>query len=91
MVVSNGVANDPDMVKRVVSAVLWFIVVAWGFNYLSLVTGIPSLIGPLVGGALAVAVVANPRHIFWRERVAASVGPSPNAARPVGAAAVVEV
>jgi hypothetical protein len=72
------------MVKRVASAVLWLFAVVWGFNFVSAITGAPSIIGLALGIAVAVFVGMDPMHLFWPVR-AAVVAPTRAAAPAPGA------
>jgi hypothetical protein len=73
------------MVKRVASAVLWLFAVVWGFNFVSAITGAPSIIGLALGVAVAVFVGMDPVHLFWPVRAAAVVAPTRAAAPATGA------
>ena len=53
------------MVKRVGSAVLWFFAVAWGWNYIAMLSGAPSIFGLLLGAAVGAFVWADPLHRLW--------------------------
>ena len=53
------------MVKRIVSAALWFVAAGWGFNLLGLMTGTPSVMGLAFGAAVAAFVGIDPLHLFW--------------------------
>jgi hypothetical protein len=53
------------MVKRIASVILWFFTVAWGWNYVALVSGLPSLLGLVVGAAAGALVWADPLHLLW--------------------------
>jgi hypothetical protein len=68
-----------SMVKRVVSSVLWFLAAGWAFNYLSLITGGPMIIGPLMGIAVAAFVGADPLHLCWPVSATASAAPARDA------------
>jgi hypothetical protein len=67
------------MVKRIASAVLWFLAIAWGFNYISLMTGAPAIIGLLLGAAIGSFVVIDPFHLIWSQRIAPPGSPAPDA------------
>jgi hypothetical protein len=64
------------MAKRTVSAVLWLFAVAWGFNYISLITGAPPILGILLGAAVAAFVGVDPLHAIWPARAPSSAAPS---------------
>ena len=53
------------MVKRILSASLWFFAAGWGFNLLSVVTGAPPVAGIAFGAAVAAFVGLDPLHLFW--------------------------
>jgi hypothetical protein len=53
------------MVKRIVSASMWFLAAGWGFNLLSLMTGVPPVAGIAFGAAVAAFVGLDPLHLFW--------------------------
>lgn len=53
------------MVKRIASVVLWFFTVAWGWNYVVLVSGLPSLLGLALGAAVGAFVWTDPLHLLW--------------------------
>ena len=53
------------MVTRIASGVLWFFTVAWGWNYIALMSGLPSLLGLALGAAVGAFVWADPLHLFW--------------------------
>ena len=52
------------MVKQVVSSFLWFFTVAWGWNYVALLTGLPSIIGLGLGVAAGAFVWVDPFHLI---------------------------
>jgi hypothetical protein len=52
------------MVKQVVTSFLWFFTVAWGWNYVALVTGLPMIIGMALGAAAAAFVWFDPFHLI---------------------------
>ena len=52
------------MVKRIASIVLWFFTVAWGWNYIALMSGLPSFLGLVLGVAVGAFVWADPFHLF---------------------------
>ncbi len=53
------------MVKRFASVVLWFFTVAWGWNYVALMSGLPSLLGLVLGATVGAFVWADPLHLLW--------------------------
>lgn len=50
------------MVKRVASAVMWFLAVSAGFEYLSLITGVPSVIGLPIAACVSAFFGIDPLH-----------------------------
>jgi hypothetical protein len=53
------------MLKRIVSAVLWFAVTGSAFNYLTLFMGIPPVTGLIAAGCVSLFVGVDPLHVFW--------------------------
>jgi hypothetical protein len=53
------------MIKRISSALLWFVAVAWGFNFLSAYAGVPELVGSLAATSVALFVAVDPLHLLW--------------------------
>ncbi len=53
------------MVKRVASAVMWFLAVSAGFEYLSLITGVPSVIGLPIAACVSAFFGIDPLHRIW--------------------------
>lgn len=53
------------MVKRVASGVLWFFAVTWGWNWVALMSGLPSFFGLVLGATVGAFVWADPLHRFW--------------------------
>ena len=58
-------AQTRGMVKRAATALLWLFAVAWGFNLISAVSGIPPTIGPAIALAIAALVGVDPLHLIW--------------------------
>lgn len=72
------------MVKRITASVLWFFTVAWAWNYVAMVSDLPSSIGLALGAAAAAFVWVDPLHRIWaaaqdappaRERVGSGIVP----------------
>ena len=71
------------MVKRIAAAGLWFLTVASAWNYVAMVSDLPSSISLVLGAAGAAFVWADPLHRIWpaaqdapaRESVASGVVP----------------
>jgi hypothetical protein len=57
------------MVKRLASATLWFIVVGWGLNFVTLLLGLSEVIGLIVAAIVALFLGVDPMHLLWPERV----------------------
>ena len=53
------------MVKQVASGVLGLFAVAWGWNYVAVLTGLPSSVGFGLGLAVAAFVALDPFHLIW--------------------------
>lgn len=53
------------MVKRVASVALWFLAVGWAMNYVTLILGIPSIIGIAVAAVVSAVVGLDPLHLIW--------------------------
>jgi hypothetical protein len=75
------------MLKRSVTAVLWFLAAGWGWNLLSLATGLPAFPGIVLGLALAAVVLvgSDPRFgaIVRRRRARPTTDPTqPSRAAP---------
>jgi hypothetical protein len=56
------------MIKRAVASLMWFFTAAWAWNYVSLMTGLPSLVGAVIGASLAFYVLVDPLHRVWQVR-----------------------
>ena len=69
------------MVKRIATALLWFIAAGWGFNYLSLLFGTPPILGLVLAGGMSAFVGVDPMRLFWPARNV-QAKPSPVAAAP---------
>ncbi|HSL33145.1 MAG TPA: hypothetical protein VK871_05810 [Candidatus Limnocylindrales bacterium] len=69
------------MLKRSVAAVLWFFTVAWAWNYVAALTGLPSATGLVLAVAVAAFVAVDPKHLFWPAalRPTAELTPMPSA------------
>lgn len=69
------------MLKRSVAAVLWFFTVAWAWNFVAALTGLPEATGIVLAVAVAAFVAVDPRHLFWPAalRPTAEFSPRPSA------------
>ncbi len=56
------------MAKRVVALFLWFYVTWMVWTFVSYITGLSFLLGPVAGAAIAALVVTDPRHKIWGSR-----------------------
>jgi hypothetical protein len=61
-------ATMPAMLKRALAALLWFYVGWYGGNLLADFLGISLVLGPIIGAALAMLIVGDPRRIIWTAR-----------------------
>jgi hypothetical protein len=58
------------MKKRLLATVLWFYVTWYGWSILADMTGLPVMLGPVVGLAVAAFVALDPMHRFWTKEPA---------------------
>jgi hypothetical protein len=58
------------MAKHLVASLLWYLAVAWGWNYIAALTGLPSIIGLGLGAAVAAFVAIDPFHLVWAKAAA---------------------
>jgi hypothetical protein len=58
----------PDMLKRVLAALLWFYAGWYGGNLLADFTGVSMYLGPIIGAGAAALVAGDPRRIIWTAR-----------------------
>jgi hypothetical protein len=56
------------MNKRLLAAVLWFLTGWYAGGYLSLIFGVPELVGPLLGLAAAGFFAGDPLGIIWTKK-----------------------
>ena len=56
------------MLKRVLAALMWFYVGWYAGNLLADFLGISLILGPIIGAALAVLIVGDPRRVIWTAR-----------------------
>jgi hypothetical protein len=56
------------MLKRVLAALMWFYVGWYGGNLLADFLGISLVLGPIIGAALAMLIVGDPRRVIWTAR-----------------------
>jgi hypothetical protein len=61
------------MAKRILAAFLWFYAGWYGGNLLADFLGLSLVLGPIIGAALALLIVGDPRRIIWSAK---SMAPS---------------
>ncbi len=54
--------------KRLIAGPLWFLAFWYGYEMLSLLTGVPRVAGPVIALIVAATVVLDPMHLFWPVR-----------------------
>jgi glycine/D-amino acid oxidase-like deaminating enzyme len=57
------------MVKRIASALLWFLVGLYGWAFIAAAGGLPLLFGPVVGAILAAVVAGDPLPRIWTRQL----------------------
>ena len=67
--------DTPPMVKRVACAVLWFLAVGWGLNFVVAITGVSPIIAMAVAAAVGAFVALDPLHLFWPAPAGSTVAP----------------
>jgi hypothetical protein len=65
----------PDMLKRVLAALLWFYAGWYGGNLLADFAGVSMYLGPILGAAAAALVAGDPRRIIWTARAMSKSAP----------------
>jgi hypothetical protein len=65
MVACGLLAETPDMIKRIAIGAVWFLTIGWGFSFLNLVIGVPSVVGLALAAAGSAFVVMDPLHLIW--------------------------
>ena len=65
-----SVSAHPDDrgMKRLIAGPLWFLAFWYGYEMLSLLTGVPRVAGPVIALIVAATVVLDPMHLFWPVR-----------------------
>ena len=58
--------HPPGMKKRVLAAVLWFMAVAYLWNFVAMIAGVSTAPAFLAGFAAALFVYGDPLHMIWR-------------------------
>jgi hypothetical protein len=61
------------MPKRALAAVLWFAAVWVGYEIVWSLTGVPRMVGPIIGFAVAALVTIDPTALFWPRPTMTSV------------------
>ena len=66
------------MPKRALAAFLWFASIWFAYEVIWSLTGVPRVLGPIMGAAAAIVVTVDPTGWFWsRARMRASRASSP--------------
>jgi hypothetical protein len=66
------------MVKRTLAAALWFMAIAYAWNYVAAVLGISELPGLVLGAVAVVLIAGDPLHRIWSPKpTVASQAPEP--------------
>ena len=66
------------MKKRLLAAVLWFYATWYGWSILADMTGMPAMLGPAIGLAVAVLIGMDPMHRIWTKRTATEAAALPS-------------
>lgn len=66
--VSHARVLDDRGMKRLIAGPLWFLASWYGYEVLSLLTGVPHGPGPVIALIVAATVVLDPMHLFWPVR-----------------------
>ena len=61
-----SVGECRHMVKRIASALLWFMAGSYGWAVIAYAVNAPSVWAPVVGTILAVMIAGDPLHRIWR-------------------------
>lgn len=69
------------MVKRIASAAIWFLAVGWALNYVTLMMGVPSIVGLGIAAAVSAFVGLDPLHLVWADGATSPKTAAANAAR----------
>ena len=83
VVSAEGRHHDARMLKRVLAALMWFYVGWYGGNLLADFLGVSLVLGPIIGAALAMLIVGDPRRIIWTARSISTPATQEAAADPV--------
>jgi hypothetical protein len=65
------------MKKRLLAAALWFYATWYGWSILADMTGMPVMLGPVIGLAVAAFVGMDPLHRIWTKRQTPELGALP--------------
>lgn len=60
--------DTSPMFKRIATGALWFLTIGWGFTFLNLVLGAPSVLGLALAAAGGMFVAMDPLNLFWSTR-----------------------
>jgi hypothetical protein len=71
--------------KRLIAGPLWFLAFWYGYEMLSLLTGVPRVAGPVIALIVAATVVLDPMHFFWPVRSSRPTASMPASALQVSA------
>jgi hypothetical protein len=58
------------MKKRLLATVLWFYATWYGWSILADMAGLPAMLGPVIGLAVAVVIGLDPMHRIWTRQLA---------------------
>jgi hypothetical protein len=58
------------MFKRIATGALWFLTIGWGFSFVNLIVGAPSVVVLALAAAGGAFVVMDPLHVLWPVRQA---------------------
>ena len=64
------------MIRKLVTSFLWFFAVAWAWNYIAALAGLPAIIGLGLGASVALFVWADPRHLIWERTMESTSQPA---------------
>lgn len=53
------------MSKRAVASVLWFVSIAFAYEVVWSLTGVPRAVGPVLAAVVAAFVAVDPIRLFW--------------------------
>ena len=56
------------MKKRLLATVLWFYATWYGWSILADMVGMPAMLGPVIGLAVAAVIGLDPMHRIWTKQ-----------------------